>query len=93
MKNRVFSIRDHKTESFSPPFTSRTLGEAQRSFSELINDGRSTPSKYPQDFSLYEIGQWDIESGLIEPKNPITLIQHATEIKQSTQTSPNLKEA
>ena len=93
MKSRIFSIRDFKTESFSPPFTSRTLGEAQRSFSELVNDGRSTPSKYPQDFALYEVGQWDLESGLIESKNPITLIQQATEIKQSTETKPNLKEA
>lgn len=59
-KHKIFTIFDEKVKSYSPPFYSVHKGQALRSWEELVNDGgKSTISKYPKDFSLYELGEFD----------------------------------
>lgn len=80
-KQKVFSIFDSKTESWAPPFFAEHVGVALRSWSELVNDGRSTVSKFPSDFNLYEIGSFDSANGRIEPIVPVHMVQTALEAK------------
>lgn len=61
---KAFSIRDSKGEVFNPPFYKHTHGEAERDFTELCKDEKSMVKKYPEDFDLYYVGQWDDQKGI-----------------------------
>ena len=65
MKLKVFSIYDSKTECFMNPWYARTTGEAVRSFEQSIIDPNTSFHKYPDDFTLFDIGSWDDETGEI----------------------------
>lgn len=64
MTFHVFSILDNKSHLYSPPFLSRHTGEAIRSFTDLVNDERSSVSKYPGDYQLVMLGEFDDEAGM-----------------------------
>jgi hypothetical protein len=69
----VYSILDSKSHVYSPPFLSRHTGEALRSFTDLVNDDRSTVSKYPGDFQLVQISTFDDELGVFMEVKPVFL--------------------
>lgn len=83
---KMFSVRDTKTEIYGPPFYSITHGEAERSFRQLANDPQSKVNKFPEDFDLYHIGEFDDETGKIEalpsPKHVIKAINALAQPKQ-----------
>lgn len=65
-KKRVFSIRDGKLGIFTPPFNYEHPGQALRAFDGVVKNSETMISKYPSDFSLYELGSFDEETGLFE---------------------------
>lgn len=66
MTLKIFSIRDSKGEAFGQPFFQKTHGEAERNFKTLVSDEKSMISKFPEDFDLYYIGEYDDQKGLIK---------------------------
>ena len=66
----VFSIYDDKASVYLPPFVAKTVGEADRLFDSVIKDSDSTIASYPADHSLYQIGSYNDDSGLIESVVP-----------------------
>ena len=64
---KAFSVVDSKPGVFSPPFFLQSTGLAIRQFTDLANDEKTTVSRYPEDFSLHEIGQFDDQSGTLSP--------------------------
>lgn len=77
MNYKVFSIRDTKAEVFNPPFFKSTHGEAERDFRSLCNDPKSMPNKYPDDFELYYVGDFDDQTGLMSPTSVVQSVIHA----------------
>lgn len=67
MKHRIFSIRDTKAEFYYTPFAQKTLGEAERSFSDLAANDKTSIGQHPEDFDLYYLGDFDDQSGKFEP--------------------------
>jgi len=67
MKLNVYSIRDTKSETFAPPFLQKTNGEAERSFRQLANDEKSQICRYPEDYDLYLLGEYDDNTGKLSP--------------------------
>lgn len=70
MNLTILSVYDSKAAAFLQPFFAQSRGVAIRSFAsaaELPLEGDGTPShdfaKYPDDFSLFELGTFDQESG------------------------------
>lgn len=61
----VYSVRDLKAEYFISPFTLHSDAEAIRSFGDAVSKGGTTLSDHPEDFQLYKVGEFDIDSGLI----------------------------
>jgi hypothetical protein len=63
------SIRDKVSEVFGQPFFVQNIGTAVRSFNDEIN--RESPdnmlNKHPDDFDLYEIGQFDDSNAELKP--------------------------
>lgn len=68
MMLKVFSIYDIKAETYSPPFFLQTVGLAIRTFTDVANDRESRVHKYPEDFTLFEIGTFNDTSGTIIPR-------------------------
>lgn len=62
MVQRVFCVYDSAARSYGPPFYATGRGVAFRMFEELVNDGRSSVSKWPKDFSLFELGSYNDET-------------------------------
>ena len=53
---RLYSIYDNKAEQFSPPQVYHNDMLALRSFEGLVNDDKMLINSYPEDFSIYYIG-------------------------------------
>lgn len=56
---KMFSVYDSKADFFSKPFFVQSKGEAIRSFTEAANDKSSQIGKYPEDFGLFYIGEFN----------------------------------
>jgi hypothetical protein len=66
--NKMYSIKDEKAGAWERPFTARTHGEAERIFKDLVNGNDNMIAKYPEDFSLWHIGDFNPDSGEILPQ-------------------------
>lgn len=68
MITKAFSLYDSKADIYMPPFFCGTVGQAIRSVVEAAADGRTTLGRYPQDFSLMELGSFDDVTGSLTPE-------------------------
>lgn len=59
----VYSVYDSKVQLFAQPFFMRTKGEALRGWIDVANDPKTNICKYPEDYSLFELGEYEEESG------------------------------
>lgn len=59
MKLKVYSIYDSKVEAYLNPWFAQAKGEAIRALTELVNDSKTNIGKYPADFTLFELGEYD----------------------------------
>jgi len=58
------------------PFLVPHAGAALRSWEEIVNDGQSVMSKYPADFTLFELGSFDSDTGKFDQhENPVNMGQ------------------
>jgi hypothetical protein len=64
---KMFTIRDAKAEVFNTPFFQKTHGEAERSFRSACQDEKTNIFKYPEDFDLYYLGEYDDQTGKFKP--------------------------
>ena len=53
---RLYSIYDSKAEQFSPPQVYHNDMLALRAFEGLVNDDKMLINTYPEDFSIYYLG-------------------------------------
>jgi hypothetical protein len=80
--SKVFSIYDTKAESFCLPFYKQTKGLAIRDFTDACNDPKSPWSKYPSEFLLYEIGEFDDSTAIMINYEQNILIGHGSDFVQ-----------
>lgn len=77
--NKLFSIRDTKSGHFGKPIVAPHQAPLIREFTEAVNDPKTIYSKFPADFDLYEVGDFDQNTGLLIPlKNPNHIINLTT---------------
>jgi len=92
---KVFTVYDSKARTYGKPFFANSAVEALRSWIEICRDPEAPFSKFPDDFSLYEIGEYDQESAQFHQekphhlsdvvrKQPTTLPSGVTQIDPST---------
>lgn len=56
---KVFSVFDGAVGAYMAPFFMHSRGQAIRSFSDTADDANSTIGKHPQDYTLFELGEFD----------------------------------
>lgn len=84
----MYSIRDAKGEYFNTPFFNKSHGEAERNFTSLVNDEKSTVSQYPEDFDLYYLGDYDDNDGKLVPLDTPQHIVKAVQVKRQEDERP-----
>lgn len=60
---KVFAVYDSKVEAYMPPFFMSSRGQAMRSFGDTADDSSTQLFKHPEDFSLFELGEWVDNTG------------------------------
>ena len=73
MKLVVFAVLDTKAGAFLQPFFSLSRGVAIRQFTQAANDAGHDFCTFAGDFHLFEIGEFDQESGQLVPKPSVDL--------------------
>lgn len=64
---KLFSVYDTKAQFFLQPFPETSTHAALRGFDVAVNEGKSTFSKFPDDFCLMELAEFDQKTGALIP--------------------------
>lgn len=71
---KIYAVRDSKSETYTAPMLFATKGEAVRNFTEQTNSSESMLSAHPNDFCLFELGEYDLTTAEILPHpSPISV--------------------
>lgn len=82
MKLKVFTVYDSKIEAYMQPFYMQSKGQAIRAWSDTIQDEKTQFNKHPEDFTLFEIADYDEKSGKFENYLAPISLGTALELKQ-----------
>lgn len=64
MNHKILVLRDIKANYYLPPMFAPNLGVALRQLTDAINanEKQFDWQKHPEDFELYEFGEWDSDT-------------------------------
>lgn len=82
-KQKMFCVFDVKVGAYAQPFFMRTAGEALRSWEEACNDSQSMMCKHPADYTLFEVGEFDDNSGRVATYEVLKPLSTAIEVKRA----------
>lgn len=86
MKHKIFNVYDSKSEAWGMPLFYDCRANALRSLSECVNatnDEKNQIAKYPSDFTMFEIGEYDQSNGEITMYQSKVNLGLAIEYKKS----------
>jgi hypothetical protein len=69
-----YSIYDRAVESFAPPFCAPNPAVAERMFRDAAQEKESLWNKHPEDFQLFEVGNFDQDTAQLIGHNVPLLI-------------------
>lgn len=90
MKLNIYAVYDVKAGNFATPFFFLNDGVAIRNFTDLTNDPQSRVNAHPGDYSLYSMGDYDDNSGLVKSKKPLQIVQAASVYKPVIMSNENI---
>lgn len=64
---KIFSMYDRKAAFYIQPFSETSTIAALRGFDVAVNEGKSTFSRFPDDFELHELAFFDPQTGELTP--------------------------
>lgn len=59
MIHKIFAVYDSKVEAYLSPFFMNATGQAIRGFVDAASGADSQIAKHPEDFTLFELGEYD----------------------------------
>jgi len=92
MKLKVYCVYDSKSEGYGTPLFYDCRANAIRSLQEAVNESgneRNQLSKYPADFTFFEIGEYDRSSGIVTMYESKVNLGLAIEYKKTDLVSQN----
>lgn len=75
MLHQLVATFDVKTGVYARPTAFITDAQAVRSFGEAVNDKSTEFNKHPEDYSIFNIGTYDDNTGEIVSTKPVQLAQ------------------
>jgi len=82
MMKKMFAVYDSKVEAYMVPMFFRSKGEALRVFMDAANDEKSALSQHSEDYTLFEVAEWDELTGTIKPLEAKRALGCAKEFKR-----------
>lgn len=82
---KMFVVYDSKAEAYNSPFFLKSRGEALRGWSDTVNDPQTMFYKHPSDFTLFEMGEFDENTGEIRIYEAKASLGTALEFKKSAE--------
>jgi len=82
---KIFAVMDTKAKAFDAPFVMRTNGEAERGFANIVNKSENKYSANPEDYHLFQLGDFDVETGKIIPLEAPHSVASAFSLVSQTQ--------
>lgn len=62
---KIFCVYDSKGKHYGKtPFFADNSADAIRSFESVVNDKSTMIGQHPEDFTLFECGEWDLLRGI-----------------------------
>lgn len=81
-KLKVYAIYDAAAKAYGPPMVFHTTGLALREFETICRNSDSQLFKSPADFSVWEIGEYETDTGVVESVQQIKAVAQAIEYSQ-----------
>ena len=82
MTQKLFAIYDAKASFFMTPWPCRNVGIARREFASACSNPESAIGKFPADFVLHEIGEYNDNDAQIKSAIPPIRICDGVEVLQ-----------
>ena len=92
MKLLMFSVYDTATQAYMRPFYAQTQKLAERMFDDLVMDQNQEVFRHPEDYSLFQVGEFDDSTGGIVSINPKGIVR-AHEAKARIQAELSAEDA
>jgi hypothetical protein len=80
MNFNIFSIYDQKAKAYLPPFILPNEAMAVRTFSDCVNSKEHQFGAHPEDYTLFNIGDFDDSQGSIKQKTPHLVVATGLEL-------------
>lgn len=90
MELNMYAVYDEKAQAFRSMHFVQSDGVATRNFGDAVcseNPNTAYLRQHPSDFSLYCVGSFDDESGLVQAVVPARLIVRASDFLDNTRAS------
>jgi len=65
MKTNLFSVYDSAAARFTEPWPAATVELALRRFRHTVNAEGNDIAMFPEDYTLFHVGEFDQETGLV----------------------------
>lgn len=86
---KLFSVYDSKVGGYSQPIFQPNTATAIRSFTGAVNEQGSDLNRWPSDYTLFELGEFDSEKGTIKPAlTPISVCNGNDVFEQRVNATP-----
>lgn len=75
---KCYSVFDKAINSFGRPWYVLARGEAVRTFMDAVGDKESPFNKHPEDYMLFQVGEFDDQKGVFtqeEPEKVLTALE------------------
>lgn len=88
---KLFAVLDVKANHYLKPFCEPSTIQALRGFDVASNEAGSTFNRFPDDFCLMELGEFDVQAGAIIPlSSPLNLGSARSLLKPTSQESASV---
>lgn len=84
---KCFSVFDKAVGAFGRPFYTASRGEAMRVFMDAVNEDKSPFNKHPEDFLLFDVGEFEEGTGIFSSREPEKVISALECIRKEPGTS------
>lgn len=88
----IYTVLDKKAGIYNTPQFLVNDEVAIRLFEFLVNQPESVMARYPEDYSLYRIGSYDLDTGIIIPEAYPKPLSNALSIQLDKATPESIKE-
>lgn len=82
MTKTMFSVKDNKSGLFFNPQVNVHRANVIRGLQQELKNPESVISQYPEDYTLYELGQFNDETGEVISKTSPEMVINCVDLKE-----------